>query len=440
MKKIFKFAAIFALAALTLSAVSCSKDDKDNEEDKPIDNPVDPPVVDDYAPVTGESDWSIIGSLSAHEKVNMNWDGDLVMVQDGDIYSVKNLKLAAADEFKIRFQKDWGVNRGGNFESLGNGFAVWHDGPNIKVGAEGTYDVYYNAALEQIAVCAANGNPTWAENQGPQPGGSREGKALKYTAELSENYLFEKDEYADLGAGATFEVKFYANSWKTSAVDRVCTFETRDENPAMLVRFSCDGTQPGQLRFNNNAWGIGGADGVKLTDGEGNPYIFAAEKWHVLTMVLTPGEEGAVTVDFYDNGTFINSAAGKATDDAFYFQRFELGMSWDDRWDNTGYSASQLFNGYIDYARVWTRPLAASEIVANLCDVEGDAEGLLAYWIFGETNAAGLTANKASDHAYDINWANMFQMDGNNIRKNLDLATSVNNALEETDKALCDWE
>ena len=259
----------------------------------------------------------------------------------------------------------------------------------------------------------------------------REGYAFKISPELSENFLFTKEDPHNFKQGGTFEVKFYANAWKSgNQVDRLCTFEARDENPAMLVRFSCDNTAPGALRINNNEWGLD----LKVTkEGESDYYICAPEQWHVLTMVINP--EGKL--DIYDNGEFINSYpfdASKVTD--FFLERFEVGMSWDDRWDNTGYSKSQLFNGYLDYARVWTRPLAKSEIKAGLCDVKNDAEGLMVKWIFGDTEN-GKTPNMAGDTAYDIDWSKAQQMDGDTVRKELDLSSAADNAAEKWDGNLC---
>ena len=425
---------IIAVAAMMM--VSCKKEPTDNGKDNGKD---DGKQTEEYAgPVTGTSAWSVIGALTADAKVNMNWDNDIVMAENNGIFVVKNLKLEAADEFKIRENKGWDNNRGGAFEKLGEGFAVTNGGANIKVGAAGIYDVYYNPAVEQMAVCAKDGQPTWKE---PAAGPSREGKVLKLTPVNSENAIFEKEEYADLGAGATFQVKFYANSWKTDGnCDRLCCFENYDESPSMLVRFSNDGTQPGQLRFNNNAWQIGGGDGVKLTDSEGNAYIFAAQKWHVLTMVLKPGEENAVTVDFYDNENLINSATGKMTSKKFEFKRFEFGMSWEYNFNNDEFSLWQLFDGYIDYARVWTRELSASEIAAGLCDIDVEtAEDLLVYWIMNEGEENGIIPNKAGDKAYDINWSNMSEMNGGTFRKNLDLKNDYLNALEEIDTPLCEF-
>ena len=289
------------------------------------------------------------------------------------------------------------------------------------------------------------------------PQETRNGKVYKADPVCSENALFNytgndaqgnaqfnTENVPDLGAGATFQVKFWANSWKNNAVDRLCCFEMGDEAPAMLCRFSCDGTSSGQFRFNNNAWQIGGSDGVKLTDEEENPYIFAAQKWHVLTMVLTPGENDAVTVEFYDNDTYINKAEGKKSKQKpnFYLQRFEFGMSWEYNFDNTTFPVSQKFDGFIDYARVWNRTLSKTEIINTLCDVkDNQKEGLLAYWIMNDGAGDGVIENRGNGGAaYNIDWSKMSEMNGGTYRKNLDLKANFLENLVDMDPAnLCQF-
>ena len=90
--------AIFAMVGF----VACQKPTNDNkkdeqkEEQKPDDqNP------EEYAgPVEGTSEWSLTGQL-----LDANWDKDYVAAKDGDIYVVKNVKLAASDQFKFRKDK-----------------------------------------------------------------------------------------------------------------------------------------------------------------------------------------------------------------------------------------------------------------------------------------------------------------------------------------------
>ena len=96
-----------------------------------------------YAEYTENSEWSVIGSLSAYE---ISWDGDLNMWTDGNNHVAAHVTLKAGDEFKFRKNQDWGENFGGDFASLGDEFAVSQDGPNIKVGADGIYDLYLNPA------------------------------------------------------------------------------------------------------------------------------------------------------------------------------------------------------------------------------------------------------------------------------------------------------
>ena len=152
------------MAIAAMFAVACAKDDdKTNDEQKPEGDP----TLEYTGPEQGTSDWSVIGSL-AEEAVKMNWDADLVLAASGDNFVLKNLKLTAADEFKIRFQKDWSNNRGGDFAKLGEGFEVSNGGNNIKPGYAGLVDVWYNPAKEQMAVCEAGKNPTWIEVTPPQ--------------------------------------------------------------------------------------------------------------------------------------------------------------------------------------------------------------------------------------------------------------------------------
>ena len=84
------------------------------------------------------STWTVIGALSNYD---ISWNGDLPMITDGKTHVAQGVKLSADDEFKFRKDKAWDVNMGGEFGGLGSEFTVTQDGANIKVGADGIYDL-----------------------------------------------------------------------------------------------------------------------------------------------------------------------------------------------------------------------------------------------------------------------------------------------------------
>lgn len=270
MKKIF---ALFAIASLF--AVACSKDDdkKDGDDNKK-------PSTEYNGPVQGTSEWSVIGSF-AEEKIAMNWDNDLVMAAAGDVFVLKDLKLTAADEFKIRKNKDWAENRGGNFAELGLGFAVTPDGGNIKPGVAGLYDVYYNPAKEQMAVCAAGKEPEygyiapitidgeyadWATLNPADVATATCAADAKYTDLKSvkvyadEQYVFFYCEFTPALEGyVTMDVFLNAdNSDETGGYGDHWT----DANAEWLYEGAVDGWDAGLFKW----WGEVGASGWSWTD------------------------------------------------------------------------------------------------------------------------------------------------------------------------------
>ena len=105
-----------------------------------------------YAEYTEASNWSVIGALEAYE---INWDGDLNMWTDGSNHVAAHVTLKAGDEFKFRQDQAWTVNLGGDFGSLDSEFSVSQDGPNIKVGADGVYDLFVNPSAGTAWISAA---------------------------------------------------------------------------------------------------------------------------------------------------------------------------------------------------------------------------------------------------------------------------------------------
>ena len=112
-------------------------------------------AFDPYPDFTEISAWSVIGSLKLY---NISWDGDIAMMTDGNgNHLALNVSLDKADEFKFRKDADWTENYGGDFGGLGNDFAVTQDGNNIKVEAEGNFDLLLNTEAKTANVSEACG-------------------------------------------------------------------------------------------------------------------------------------------------------------------------------------------------------------------------------------------------------------------------------------------
>ena len=124
-------------------------------------------AYDPYPDFTEASNWSVIGALSKH---GISWDGDLAMITDGVWHVALSVNLAGDDEFKFRQDASWSVNLGGEFGGLDNEFEVTQDGPNIKVGAEGTYDLFVNPGSGMAKVSEASGAKVSAKLGGEEPG------------------------------------------------------------------------------------------------------------------------------------------------------------------------------------------------------------------------------------------------------------------------------
>lgn len=106
-----------------------------------------------YTEYVEDSDWSITGAL---EYYGINWDADLNMWTDkSGNHVAAHVVLKAGDEFKFRKDQGWDVNLGGDFGGLDSEFQVTQGGPNIKVGADGIYDIFVNTESGIAWVSAA---------------------------------------------------------------------------------------------------------------------------------------------------------------------------------------------------------------------------------------------------------------------------------------------
>ena len=261
---------------------------------------------------------------------------------------------------------------------------------------------------------------------GPQPGGETlTGKVFKITPELSENWLLQKTTEL---TNATIEWHFFANSWHEPGMpNRLGAVEDRSEHGVML-RFS-NGNNAGKGQLHLSAGYLLGSEPQVTKEGENTPYIFEAGVWHTISIVMD-----GTNMTVYDNGEYINKYA-MSSHQSFNFERLEWGMSWDDRWDDTGYSTSQLFDGFIDYVRVWTVARSQSEIKAGLCDVPSNSEGLFSYWRFTDEPDNSYMIDRAGNN--DIDWDSMSQMDGSSVRKVRSLGDSFKAARVDFDGNIC---
>ena len=396
MKKVL-FTTLSIIAAAAMMLVSCAKDN--NGKDNGKDNGGDNTPTDQYTgPVEGTSDWSLIGAL-----LGSNWDKDFVMAESEGIYVVKNVKLAAADKFKVRKDKGWDVNRGGVFAEVGAAFDVVANGADIEPGLEGFYDIYYNSNVEQMGVVAKDGaQPEWKEK----------GQKFDYVMNIS-NYKtnsewhFSGDNVITLNPKAiTVQWKWYSTKWNTYGqtddergytvwANRLGQIANSAEK-GFLFRFN-DGGQKGTLRLNSDL--LGTSSRTEYVGGNSrSAYQWTLNAWHTITIVAD-----GTNVTIYDNdaqcATYAE-ATGAVYADGIPFERFDISMTWD---DGTGYDKGQAFQGYQAYTRIWSKALSAEEVAASLCEVDPASEGLQIFWAWN-LDGGTTVKNLGSAQGYDLDF------------------------------------
>lgn len=103
--------------------------------------------------VPGEiATWGVVGTIN-------NWgeSTDLAMTEDGDMWVRKGVSFTTSDQFKVRFQNGWDVNRGasGSVEPFimgADAIQAVAGGKNLGVAEDGEYDVYYDELNEVLFV------------------------------------------------------------------------------------------------------------------------------------------------------------------------------------------------------------------------------------------------------------------------------------------------
>ena len=154
--------------------------------------------------------WSLIG-------IGGDWENDVDMAQAGDFWSVKNVIIAAADQFKFRKAHDWAENIGapGDVEpfvvTIGQSYEGVAGGKNLGVPADGTYDLYVNPTTKVFYVMEPGVVPaeiaTWGlvgsniNNWGETP---------DLVMEFENDLLVRKN--VTLTTGSQFKLR-YQNNW-----------------------------------------------------------------------------------------------------------------------------------------------------------------------------------------------------------------------------------
>lgn len=92
----------------------------------------------------GATGWSLIG-------VNGDWNTDITMRELSSGVWASEAPVEIEGSFKLRYNCDWDINRGGTFSEVGQPFTAIPGGDNIEVPA-GKYFVIYNPALETITI------------------------------------------------------------------------------------------------------------------------------------------------------------------------------------------------------------------------------------------------------------------------------------------------
>lgn len=226
---------------------------------------------------------------------------------------------------------------------------------------------------------------------------------------LYSNFIFPDDKKQEL-SNFTYEIKCYSQEWHRIA--RLCSFTSADEQRSSMLRFGENG-----LDINALQWVSPSSSGSIVSSTR-----FSTDRWYTISLT----NDGSKLTMYVDG---IKDAEGDGDGKPVTFQRFELGMSW------TSYPRQQYFKGRIAEVRVWNRALSTAEIQTNLCGVDPQSEGLIAYWKMNE--GEGHIFKDATGHGYNMDWSNTAREinEGAGLTYNLDYSAAI--AWDSDDKNRC---
>ena len=308
-------------------------------------------------------------------------------------------------------------------EALGLDFTdCWDGNDNRKDNGDAAA-----AAWKTIADSGVEGICYREKGSGGNPGGGDVEPGQPYTP-AGWNKVFDMSNYQinstfrwqnglELNPSAiTFQWKFWSNKWNnhkfqdkgeggyTLYCNRLSEIAEYNEANALLLRFSNDGDADGQLCLNASFLGVGQKQIAK----DGQPYVWPTGEWVTLTIVSDGSK-----VYVYDDEELVTSYNATPSVSSWKLGRFDLSMTWD---DGSQWPRSQAFNGYIAYARVWSRALGVEDIAATLCEVPADkAEGLECNWVFDGKEDKYVANTVSKNEALGFDFTDCW--DGNDNRK-----------------------
>ena len=168
--------------------------------------------------------WSVIGGFEAS-----GWNNDVKMtLMDGayKLWVSDPVELKAGDEFKVRYNRDWGINRGAGVTlEYGNIAEVTQDGANLKAAEDGTYVIVYSETLESIffqgwAVIGQISGSNWDKDFAMTPVYDKEaGKCIAWMSDVLTNN--EGDQFkirykADWGVNRGGEFTGYGDNFSVT--------------------------------------------------------------------------------------------------------------------------------------------------------------------------------------------------------------------------------
>lgn len=197
-------------------------------------------------------------------------------------------------------------------------------------------------------------------------------------ANISNSYLrisqFAKEDKLKEVKALSYEARVKVKAW-SQASHKISTLMGIEEN--FLLRFGDVNIEANQLQLAGGKY--------PLTSNT----RFGLDTWYHIAVVY----DGA-NITLYVNGKEDNSVKaprGPINLTDTWAKGFHIGYSADGRY----------LNGTVSECRVWTKALTATEVNSNMCYVDPETPGLLAYWKFNE--GAGVNIKDYGPYNYSAN-------------------------------------